>query len=132
MPRPSVAVIDDDPVLLDILQDVLHDAGYAPRCWPSGPDAVLNLVQQPPDLIILDLRFGQDPQSGWHLLGLLRSEPRTAAVPVILLSADHEFLHLRDRIIRTRYHAVPLAKPFALDAFLTQVQQSLAGHGTAE
>jgi DNA-binding response OmpR family regulator len=125
MVKPVFAVIDADPTMCSLLETVLVEAGFTVRCWDHGLTAFDQLVKTPPNLIILDLRLGEDPEAGWQMLSLLRTEQRTAAIPVILLSADREFLQLRDRILRTRKQATPLFKPFTVGVLLDHVHQLL-------
>lgn len=77
---------------------------------PSG-DAALALVrEQPPDLLLLDLDFGEGGTDGLEVLRQLRADRRTAAVPVVILTAT------QDPDIRTRAMALGadefLTKPF--------------------
>ncbi len=125
MVKPMIAVVDDDAAMRQLLETVLGEADCAVQCWPSGIAAFDYLVRHPPALIILDLALGNDPEAGWEILTLLRAERQTARIPVILLSANGEFLRRRAHILRTKKHATALAKPFEVDALLTQVEQAL-------
>ncbi len=125
MVKPMIAVVDDDAAMRQLLETVLGEADCAVQCWPSGIAAFDYLVRHPPALIILDLALGNDPEAGWEILTLLRAERHTARIPVILLSANGEFLRRRAHILRTKKHATALAKPFEVDALLTQVEQAL-------
>ncbi len=127
MANAVVAVMDDDPEIVGLLETTLQQAGYTTRSWMSGLGAFEDLVREPPDLLILDLGLDEDPEAGWHILGHLRAERRTQHLPVILLSGNTDYLAKRDWIMRTRKHAFPLAKPFRLDVLLAQVRQGLEG-----
>ena len=86
--RPLVVVLDDDEGLLELMAAVLEDEGYAVeghRQW----EGALELVRQArPDLVILDVVFGREPM-GWHVLESLKAHADTAAVPVLICSANH-------------------------------------------
>ena len=73
----------------------------------SGPDAIEQAVQNPPDLIMLDVMMpGMD---GLATLARLRDDERTAAIPVIFLTAKVQRAELE------RYRAAGaavIAKPF--------------------
>ncbi len=125
MIKPMIAVVDDDAAMRQLLETVLGEADCAVQCWPSGIAAFDYLVRHPPALIILDLALGNDPEAGWEILTLLRAERQTARIPVILLSANGEFLRRRAHILGIKKHATALAKPFEVDALLTQVEQAL-------
>jgi CheY-like chemotaxis protein len=122
----TIAVVDDDPVMLQLVESVLREAGYATTGWPSGLAAFERIARDPPDLIILDLVLDGNPESGWEVLSLFRVEPRTNHIPVILLSGNVQFLERRERILRTRKHALVLGKPFDIDTLLQRVEEGLA------
>jgi DNA-binding response OmpR family regulator len=126
MVKPMIAVVDDDAAMCQLLETLLSEVDYAVQSWPSGIAAFDHLVRHPPALIILDLALGNDPEAGWEILTLLRAERQTARIPVILLSANGEFLHRREHILRTKKHATSLAKPFEVDALLILIEQALS------
>src|SRR3954447_7156742 len=85
--KPRIAVIDDDVVFVELMHDLLatgegYDVVSSPN-WAHGLDFD---KQTAPDLIILDLMMGRE-QTGWAVLDLLRQDPQTAHIPVILCSA---------------------------------------------
>ena len=131
MVKPMIAVVDDDLEVRLFLEALLIEAGYEVQSWPSGLGAFEHLVRSPPALLILDLHLGDDPEAGWEILTLLRAETQTARVPVILLSADHEFLRKREWILRRKKHAMPLAKPFDVRVLLAQIGQALSPRDTS-
>lgn len=127
MDEPAIAIVDDDPTIRQLLETLLLESGFRVKSWENGLTAFEQLVKTPPDLIILDLRLGDDPEAGWQILSLLRAERRTARIPVILLSANREFLQHRDRILRTKKHAIPLTKPFDVPDLLAHIDRLLDG-----
>jgi two-component system, chemotaxis family, chemotaxis protein CheY len=48
-------VVDDEPIIRDLLQDLLLEAGFDVRCASSGLIALNMLAEWPPDVILLDL-----------------------------------------------------------------------------
>ena len=74
-----ILIIDDDPYISGMLQELLTREGYAVSQAYSGTEALLALSAQKPDLALLDLM----------LPGLAGEEvlPRIQGVPVIVLSA---------------------------------------------
>lgn len=126
MEKPLIAVVDDDPAMRQLLETMLLEADYDVRCWPSGLAAFEHLVRSPPALIILDLSLEGDAEAGWQILSHLRVEPRTAHIPVILLSGNREYLHRRENILRAKKRASTLAKPFEVDALFAQIEQALS------
>jgi DNA-binding response OmpR family regulator len=123
MPARTIAVVDDDAAVCDILTEVLADAGYRPVTCVTPTDALATLVREEPCLMLLDLWL-PDPQHGLALLRQLRATPATATVPVIVMSADPASLRIRGDELTT-LGATVLAKPFDLEALVRLVDHLL-------
>jgi CheY-like chemotaxis protein len=122
-----IAVVNDDTDFLELMRDLLDLEGYDTRTHKVALNAYASLKAENPDLIILDIRM-ETPEAGWQLLELLRLDPSTVHIPVIVCSADAPFLrskeaHLLERGCRT------LEKPFNLDELLTVVAGALPDPG---
>jgi CheY-like chemotaxis protein len=118
-----IAVVDDNFEMLELMDLILTDEGYETIPWPDGDDAYQMIRERQPDLAILDLRMG-DAQAGRITLDLLRADPATADIPVLMVSADREFLAQHAALLR-RYECPTLAKPFHVADFLEMVRQAL-------
>lgn len=98
----TILIIDDDPAIGDLEQEVLQRAGYAVRRAYSGTEARLLLRELRPDLILLDLML--PGLSGEALL------PELAGIPTIVVSAKTA---VQDRVGLLLGGAVDyLTKPF--------------------
>lgn len=88
-----ILVADDDPFVADSLMRQLRAAGYSCDVVSSG-DAALDAIQrQTPDLILLDRRMPR--VTGDEVVKRLKANPRTACIPIILVSggsAEHDEL----------------------------------------
>ncbi|MBI5544496.1 MAG: response regulator [Deltaproteobacteria bacterium] len=85
---PMVLVIDDDPTACELLQRMLAREGYRVECANSGPEGLRLAAELTPQVITLDVLMpGMD---GWAVLTALKAEPRTAAIPVVMLTILHE------------------------------------------
>jgi PAS domain S-box-containing protein len=80
-----VLVVDDDAVSRHVLAQALGGAGLANVVVPSGADALAWLGQRVPSLVLLDLVM--PPPDGFAVLRAVRDDPRTADVPVVVLTA---------------------------------------------
>jgi CheY-like chemotaxis protein len=130
MAEPLIAVMNDDTTFLDLMHELLVGEGY--RCFICKESAqVYPLIKERrPDLVILDIRMGS-PEAGWQVLELLRLDPATADIPVIVCSADSPFLHLKEEALRA-LHCDILEKPFDLDMLLAKIAGVLAASGRDE
>jgi PAS domain S-box-containing protein len=80
-----VLVVDDDAVSRHVLAQALGGAGFGTAVVSSGADALAWLSQHLPSLVLLDLVM--PPPDGFAVLRALRDDPRTADVPVVVLTA---------------------------------------------
>ncbi|HEY7759922.1 MAG TPA: EAL domain-containing protein [Burkholderiales bacterium] len=85
----KVMMVDDDPIMLEVVQTFLEEAGYSSFVTTSDPTQAMALfVAQRPDILLLDLMMPQ--VSGFDILGELRSHEELRYTPVIMLTAESE------------------------------------------
>lgn len=114
-------VVDDEAKLLRAVAVTLREEGYEVSTARSGAEALVRINDSVPDLIISDIRMpGMD---GYKLARVLRSNPRTALIPLIFLTAKDE---RKDRLagIRTGVDAY-LVKPFDPEELIAVVANIL-------
>jgi len=81
----TVLIIDDDPNTLRLIGYMLERGGFEVQLAGDGEDGLAKAFKQPPDLIVLDVMMpGVD---GYQVCEQLRANPRTAPIPVIILTA---------------------------------------------
>ena len=110
-------VVDDEPKLLRAIAVSLRGDGYDVTTARSGAEALLQVAQSLPDLVISDIRMpGMD---GYALARKLRENQHTALIPIIFLTAKDT---IADRIegFRAGVDAY-LTKPFDTDELLAVV-----------
>lgn len=122
MTRPMIAVVNDDPAFLELMQELLTDERYTTILLHEGNGAYDVIRQQKPELVILDLRL-EHPEAGWKTLELLRLDPETTNIPVIICSADTRALRAKEDWLRDRDVKI-LEKPFNLDDLLRIVKDA--------
>jgi signal transduction histidine kinase len=83
-----VLVVDDSPVSVEILRDLLVEHGYDVVLAPDGPTAVERLIEDPPDLMITELWLPR--MSGFDLVKAARERKETALTPIILLTSNRD------------------------------------------
>lgn len=118
--RPLIAVVNDDTTFLHLMDELLGEENYDTILWVEGRTAYEMIRDRQPQLVILDIRAGA-PERGWQTLEVIRLDPRTRAIPVIICSADSESLRANtDRLLRL--NCTPLEKPFDIDELLERVR----------
>jgi DNA-binding response OmpR family regulator len=85
--KMKVMIVDDEPVNVALLEDLLSESGYTRLQSVTDSRLVLSTCDTfNPDLVLLDLMM-PDPD-GFSILGSLRARPDEAFLPVIVLTAD--------------------------------------------
>ena len=81
----KILIVDDEPALVDVLEEHLQSEGYETVHAYSGEEALAMLARFVPDLVILDLMLpGMD---GYEVCRLMQADVRLNHIPVIMLTA---------------------------------------------
>ncbi|MEO7912373.1 MAG: response regulator, partial [Roseiflexaceae bacterium] len=81
-------ICEDSPTVADQITRYLHDLEIESVTVYDSVEVVALATAEQPDLIILDLLLPN--MSGWDVLALLKAEPRTRAIPVLIMSVIDE------------------------------------------
>ena len=126
----DVLVVEDDTDISDLLVHYLQRAGYSPRVVSSGDEALKAVKAALPDIMVLDVMLpGLD---GFGVCRAMRQDPRTAVVPIIMLTARAEEA---DRVAGLELGADDyVTKPFSPKELVARVKAHLrrAKRETAE
>ena len=114
----TVLVVDDDPVVRMLIKECLSVHGYTVETLESGPQCLERLKAKAPDLVFLDLLMPD--MTGIEVLTRIRSNPKTAELPVIMLSAhtDTASVMREEKYEPNQY----LQKPFNMRQILGAVE----------
>ena len=128
-----ILVVDDEPDVLRMLEVVLGKRGHSVLTAPTGMEGLVTAQGERPDLILLDVMM--EGMDGWEVLKLLKLEPGTHDIPVVMLSARVE---PKDRIRGLQEGAVDyVTKPFSVRELVDTIEAVLerpngtngTGHG---
>tara|TARA_R110000796_G_scaffold252147_1_gene385374 strand:- start:1271 stop:4279 length:3009 start_codon:yes stop_codon:yes gene_type:complete len=119
---PRILVVEDDQDVAKLLGTMLTDAGYQVDTAFTGADALNRLQQRHYDLISLDLMLPDC--TGLDLIHLLRQQPGTADIPIVVVSAKMEQGRLD--IFGDTTNIDWLAKPIDQQQLMEIVQQQLS------
>jgi CheY-like chemotaxis protein len=112
-----IIIVDDEPVILELIRDILHDEGFTVITASTGATALQLIKQRPVALVLTDLMMPN--LTGLELARRLRSDPETAAVPLILMSAA-----MPPGV--SDFFADVIHKPFPLDVIVEVVRRTLS------
>ncbi|MCW7752901.1 response regulator [Desulfobotulus sp. H1] len=87
-PPPRIMIIDDTPANLTLMQEILQTHGYRTVAFPNGTMALAAVNENPPDLILLDIRMPE--MDGFEVCRHLKQHPLSHNIPVIFISALNE------------------------------------------
>lgn len=114
--RPTIAVIDDDPRLLESLEELLESAGYTACCFRSAGHL---LVRGLSDLDLLITDIGMPSTDGFELRDIVKKA--RPELPVFLITGRHEIAdHGRAQGISGFFR-----KPFDAPALLVAIADAL-------
>jgi CheY-like chemotaxis protein len=115
----KILVVDDEPFMLRLIQLILERGGHEMRRASSGDEAVDAVRKERPDLVIMDAMMPR--MDGLTALRVLKEEPSTRSMPVILLTANpHKF----PREVAESFEAtVFLTKPFSPTRLLQEIER---------
>jgi class 3 adenylate cyclase len=121
-----VLVVDDDPDMAAFLARLLTGQGMTAELLSDGEAALKRVTASPPDLVLLDVML--PGSSGFEVCRRLKSDPATALIPVVLVTAleDHES---RVRGIRAGADDF-LSKPVRREELVARVQTLRRLHET--
>ena len=122
MPSPAkILAVDDEPELTELMQYNLVRAGYEVTTAANGREALDCIKRCRPDLILLDLMLPD--LDGFGLCEILRRDPLSATIPIIIVSA---WASTDSRNLGLELGALDyLTKPFSPKELVSRVNQLL-------
>ncbi len=118
----QLLVVEDDPLVTNILRAFLESAGFAVRTAASGKEMLHTLGQAPADLILLDLELPDEDG-----LVLARQIRQTSDVPIIIVTGRSS---VEDRVVGLELGADDyITKPFEAQELVARINSVLRRSG---
>jgi DNA-binding response OmpR family regulator len=125
---PKILVVDDEPDAVELIEFNLKGAGYEVTTAANGDEALKKARSLCPDLILLDLMLPE--VDGLEVCKILRRDPATSGVPVIMLTAKAAEI---DRVLGLELGADDyITKPFSPRELLLRVKNLLGRRKASE
>ncbi len=119
--RSKILVVDDEPDAVELVEFNLKQAGFAVITAADGAEALNKARATPPSLIVLDLMLPEI--GGLEVCKMLRRDPATASVPIIMLTAKAAEI---DRVLGLELGADDyITKPFSPRELVLRVKKLL-------
>ena len=117
----KILVVDDEPTIVELIEESLHIEGYDTVRAYSGEEALEQLARNPPDLVLLDLMLpGMD---GYEVCRQMQKDVRLSQIPVIMLTARSA---VADKVAGYQKGADDyITKPFDTEELLVRVRAQL-------
>lgn len=126
----TAVIIEDERDVSDLIRHTLAREGFAVRQYFDGALGQIAVEREPPDVLILDLMLpGRD---GFEICRKLRANPKTAAVPILMLTARAEDI---DHVAGLEVGADDyITKPFSPRVLVARVKSVLrrGAHETSQ
>jgi CheY-like chemotaxis protein/signal transduction histidine kinase/CHASE3 domain sensor protein len=119
--NPVLLIVEDDEVFADFLKDYALAKGFSPLMAYRGDTALEMANEHLPDAIILDIMLPD--MNGWALLKKLKTDARTANIPVHMMSAGDQSSNQAYTEGAIGFLKKPIAKDQLDQAFATLNQQ---------
>jgi CheY-like chemotaxis protein len=116
--KKRILIAEDDPAILDVLQLILEEGGYAVESV-ADEAALSDFPNGHPDLLLLDIWM-----SGWdgrEICRSLKGREETKHLPILLCSANRDGEQIAREVGADGF----IAKPFDLDALLATIADHL-------
>ena len=133
----KIMVVDDDPMILEMLSMALQEAGYEVTTAASGAETVSRVNEFQPDLILMDLKFppcSENFQStmedGYFLVSWLRGMSLASKIPVIIMSGASP-MEYRHRAWPKNVVAI-LEKPMDISWLIDFIRLTVEDHRQAD
>lgn len=117
----KILMVDDQPINLRFLSNLLSSHGYQVYRAISGQLALNAAIAYAPDLILLDIRMPE--MDGYEVCQRLKTIPETAQIPVIFLSVLDD---INDKIEAFRVGGLDyITKPFQVEEILVRIEKQI-------
>jgi CheY-like chemotaxis protein len=123
--RKLIMAVNDHKEFLELIKELMEEEGYQVIVSTEGDGAYRQIKETMPDLLLLDVLMPLTPP--WHVLDLVKLDPRTAKIPVLVCSAAGPEIREREALLRDQGVQV-LEKPFGLEMLIEAVER-LIGKG---
>jgi DNA-binding response OmpR family regulator len=123
--KPRVLVVDDEPVIRQIVRQALLQRGYDVIEAPSGMDALRLIKEREPDAVLLDAMLPD--VHGFDVCKRLKESRRYNHIPVVMMTAVYKGWRMAADLKESYGIASYLEKPFDIHEVVRHLENAIAG-----
>ncbi len=101
-----ILIVDDEPDIRFMMRQIFEGAGHKVMEARHGATGLKSVKATPPDLVITDVMM--PTMDGLEFIARLRSDPETAAIPILAVSGNAELAIAADAVLRKPFLAQEL------------------------
>lgn len=116
-----ILVVDDEPSIRMLIRTILQSEGHTITTAPNGREALEMVIENVPDLIVLDLMMPE--MDGWHLLEELHIRGLRRHTRVVIVSGQYDPQGASEEKRANAHHFLP--KPFDPSSLIELVNDAL-------
>lgn len=119
--KTRIMIVEDERDMADLVATRLRREGHEVDVAHDGAEGLERILSQPPDLVLLDIML--PGMSGTDVARALRDDPRTAGLPIIMLTAKSEE---SDIVVGLKFGADDyVTKPFSMSVLVARIDAVL-------
>jgi len=116
MPQTRILLVDDEPQILSMLDDLLTSSGFSVATANNAEEALLKAQAATPDIVISD--FNIPGGNGMQICRAIKSHPDGSATRTVIMTADEDMAHRLEGSVD-----LVVCKPFRLSDLLEQIEK---------
>lgn len=114
----KITIVDDDRDIREMVEIILSQAGFQVRAAADGETALQCIQDNPPDLILLDVRL--PGMSGYEVCRRIKRKPMLVDIPIVFLTARGQLDEIRQGLEAGA--AEYFLKPFSPKGLVEKIQ----------
>jgi len=107
----KVVVIEDDPLVAEVVKDILVNLGMEVYISSSVIEGVGMIITYQPDLVFCDIELWEGEPTGLDVIRVLKHNPSTREIKIIAMSAEEDYRNPSFRAGADKF----LRKPFTIE-----------------
>jgi two-component system KDP operon response regulator KdpE len=119
-----ICIIDDDLSFRRLCESILTPEGFSCEFVENASEAPAQIARTRPDLVIMDLRLGDEVEAVEILLAIKQAPSPTADIPVLICSASRDLIDTHMELLE-RLGCEVVDKPFGIDDLLAAIDRCL-------